>query len=95
MHQYTLKRNILSLTTFRQSKSPLSTAYQDPKEREKISGPNGSNWKGGISFLPYCIKFNSSLKRAIRKRDHYTCQRCGIKQKKTWKKIKRSPYTLR
>jgi len=47
----------------------------------KHCGKDHPNWKGGISWLPYCEKFNNSLKEAIRKRDNYTCQLCGISQK--------------
>jgi hypothetical protein len=56
----------------------------------KLSGKNnpmyGRNaeksptWKGGISFKPYCYKFNKELKEKIRNRDSYTCQLCGIKE---------------
>ena len=35
-------------------------------------------WKGGLSFLPYPSQFNNYLKRKIRKRDNYICQKCGI-----------------
>lgn len=31
-------------------------------------------WKGGTSFLPYCHKFNNSLRNEVRKRDDYICQ---------------------
>jgi len=57
------------------------------KGHKLCSLEKNSNWKGGISFEPYCKKFNNSLKRAVRKRDHYTCQRCGKKQKKHGKKL--------
>ncbi len=36
------------------------------------------NYKGGISNLPYSLEFNDNLKDQIRKRDNYTCQKCGI-----------------
>lgn len=35
-----------------------------------------ANWRGGISFEPYGLAFNSVLKEQIRKRDNHTCQRC-------------------
>ncbi len=38
------------------------------------SKENHPLWLGGISFLPYCYKFNKELKEAVRKRDNYTCQ---------------------
>jgi len=42
--------------------------------RMKVSGENSYNWKGGISFKPYCYRFNKELKDQIRKRDNYQCQ---------------------
>ena len=35
------------------------------------------NWRGGSSFEPYTTDWNNTLKRAIRERDHYSCQNCG------------------
>ena len=40
-------------------------------------GEKNHFWKGGISFEPYSIDWTEDLKRAIRKRDKYTCQICG------------------
>jgi hypothetical protein len=36
-----------------------------------------SQWQGGISFEPYPIYWNDTLKRAIRQRDRYTCRICN------------------
>lgn len=36
------------------------------------------NWKGGISFEPYTVNFDSQLKDRIRVRDNFICQCCGI-----------------
>lgn len=44
---------------------------------EALTGERGSNWQGGISFGPYCPKFNYSLKEKIRNRDNRTCVLCG------------------
>lgn len=38
---------------------------------------NNVNWLGGTSFLPYSKEFNRAFKREIRKRDNYTCLKCG------------------
>ncbi len=43
-------------------------------------GENCGTWLGGISFLPYCHKFNRHLKERIRNRDNRTCQLCGEKE---------------
>ncbi len=50
------------------------------------------NWKGGISFEPYGVEFDNTLKEQIRKRDNYRCQECFRHQDelytKTGKKYK-------
>lgn len=43
-------------------------------------GEKAANWQGGISFLPYCHRFNKQLKEKIRERDNRTCQLCGEKE---------------
>lgn len=50
-------------------------------------GKNNPNWKDGISNLPYPFEFNKELKESIRKRDNYTCQLCGVKQKDYYRKL--------
>ena len=42
----------------------------------KIKGNKNPNWQGGKSFEPYSVDWTEDLKRAIRKRDRYTCQVC-------------------
>jgi len=52
--------------------------------REHISeskkGDKSPQWQGGISFYPYCEKFNNEFKRRVRARFDYTCVLCGIKE---------------
>jgi len=43
-------------------------------------GQNNSSWKGGISYEPYGLEFNSELKELIRKRDDYKCRSCQAPQ---------------
>lgn len=45
-----------------------------------LTGERASGWMGGLSFLPYCKKFNNELKEKIRNRDNRTCQTCGAKE---------------
>jgi len=48
------------------------------KISEANKGENSHLWKGGISFEPYGIEFDSRLKNKIKKRDNYTCQLCRV-----------------
>lgn len=48
--------------------------------KTKNHGEDNPNWKGGISFLPYCFKFNNELKEIIRQRDDHICQLCNKTQ---------------
>jgi len=43
-------------------------------------GENSPYWKGGISFSPYCPKFNREFKERVRKFFDNTCVICGKKE---------------
>jgi hypothetical protein len=43
----------------------------------KISGEKSPMWKGGLSFEPYCPKFNRDLKKRIRAFFNHQCVICG------------------
>ena len=68
---------------------PMFGKHHTKKSKEKIKAAligllildKNPNWKGGLSKLPYAFEFTKELKESIRKRDNYTCQKCGIKQK--------------
>jgi len=47
-------------------------------QNRDIKGKNNSNWKGGISKLPYSFEFNDKLKLKIRTRDNFECQNCKM-----------------
>jgi len=61
------------------------------KTRKKMSdsrkGCKNPAWKGGISFEPYCPKFNEEFRERVRKFFDYTCMGCGIKQDQTNEKL--------
>lgn len=38
------------------------------------------NWHGGLSFEPYCPKFDETFKRSIRDRFAHRCYVCGIRE---------------
>jgi hypothetical protein len=54
--------------------------YSSPKQSIAMSGSGNSNWKGGISYAPYPQDWCDDLREAIRKRDGYICQECGLHQ---------------
>lgn len=55
--------------------------HHSEEVRKRISlaqkGKKSINWQGGLSFKPYTTDWTNDLKRAIRKRDRYTCGICG------------------
>lgn len=54
-------------------------SWNKGKEMPQLSGAKHPAWKGGISFVPYTLEWTRALKKAVRKRDKYTCQVCGKK----------------
>ena len=42
----------------------------------KFSGERHPNWQGGISFEPYCVKFNKEFKERVRAFFGYKCIEC-------------------
>ena len=59
--------------------------------REKLSeintGENHPNWKGGISFDPYCSKFNNQFKEKIRDEFNRECFICGKSEEQNRRKL--------
>ncbi len=62
-------------------KRKMSLSAQNMSEETKMKmslsrcGPFSSNWKGGISFEPYCCIFSiQEFKDIILERDNYRCQ---------------------
>lgn len=48
--------------------------------RNKISGKNNHNWKGGLSFVEYPKEFDKKLKNLIKNRDLFFCQLCHTEE---------------
>jgi hypothetical protein len=57
------------------------------KMSEANKGEKGSGWKGGISFEPYCPKFNREFKERVRAFFGYQCPECGMSEKENGKKL--------
>jgi hypothetical protein len=43
-------------------------------------GEKSPSWQGGKSFEPYSVDWNECLRRSIRERDKYICQKCNEPQ---------------
>ena len=73
-----------SLQTKMKISVALKKAYSDPTK--------SPNWQGGISFEPYCPKFNIDLKRRIREFFGNRCILCGnlAEEAKTKKRMQLS-----
>lgn len=52
-----------------------------------MEGENNKWWKGGKSREPYPIEFNNRLRKAIRERDNYICQLCGVLESNLSRKL--------
>ena len=46
----------------------------------KFAGEKSWFWKGGLSFEPYCIKFNNEFRERVRAFFGYRCVECGVLQ---------------
>ncbi len=55
----------------------IREAARSPTRLAQLSGANNPAWKGGISFEPYCPKFNKDLKRRVRAYFENRCMACG------------------
>jgi len=52
----------------------MKELWKDPNYRESCSGPNASNWRGGISYEPYCDAWaDKEYKQSIMERDGFKC----------------------
>jgi hypothetical protein len=49
--------------------------------KKELVGENHPCWRGGISFEPYCPKFNKNLRNRVRSFYNYECLICGKSQK--------------
>lgn len=55
--------------------------------REHNRGDNHHAWKGGVSFAPYCPKFNNDRKRRVRSFFGNRCLACGEEQTDARRKL--------
>ena len=86
-HKAKISAAMTGRTLSEEHKAKISTAWTPEKRAKssaarigKYTGENGGNWRGGISFEPYCSKFNNQLKESIRNCDNRTCVLCGTSE---------------
>jgi len=54
---------------------------------ENLVGFNSPSWQGGLSFEPYCSKFNKGFKRRVREFFGNRCVKCHITEKENGQKL--------
>ena len=54
---------------------------------ESQKGEKSHNWKGGISFEPYCEKFNNALKESVREKFGRVCFMCPTTEEENGRKL--------
>lgn len=57
------------------------------RKLREYTGERASNWRGGISFGPYCPKFNREFKERVRAFWGYACGLCGKSQAENGKRL--------
>lgn len=65
------------------SREPFSKEHRRKLSKSRLGkckGDQHPNWQGGKSFKIYGLDWTIKLRRAIRERDHYSCQFCGALQ---------------
>lgn len=57
------------------------------KISEANKAENNHRWQGGISFEPYCHKFNNKIKEEVREKYGRTCLLCGKTEEDNGRKL--------
>ena len=87
-----LKLYSIPRRTYKENKMPVKkggTHNWGYKISESVKGKRNGSWAGGLSPAQYPRVFNKRLKEEIRKRDNYTCQKCGMTEKESLEKWNR------
>lgn len=80
---------IKQIKTYKQNNSgensPSYGTKASPETKQKMSdshrGEKSHLWKGGISYLPYCPRFNDAKKEEVRNEYDRKCLLCGTDEK--------------
>jgi hypothetical protein len=78
---------------YRKTVIEKSNSYENRKRKsEKLSREKSHLWRGGVSFEPYSIEFNNTIRRHILKRDNNACQNPNCVNGKTSKHVHHIDY---
>lgn len=64
-----------------------SLVCRNKAQSENRRGENNASWKGGISFEPYCEKFNDEFKEYVRTKFGRVCFLCGKTEEENGRKL--------
>jgi hypothetical protein len=64
-----MSKNMKGIKRSLEFRQKMSNLYKG-----KLVLDKNPNWRGGLSFEPYCINWVKELKEFIKKRDNYKCQ---------------------
>jgi hypothetical protein len=71
------KKNTGRGNPFYGKKHSAETRLKMSLNHSQCSGEKNTNWQGGISFKPYCPKFNEDLRKRVRDFFNNQCILCG------------------
>jgi hypothetical protein len=83
------KDTLLKMSNSHKGKLPWNVGVspsEETKQKNRLAhigmmvGEKHPQWKGGISFEPYCPKFNKEFKERVRAFFGYKCAECGAPQ---------------
>lgn len=74
------QRKKISISQKKRYEDPLLHKRLSDARKGRFCGSNHPNWKGGVSFEPYCILFNEEFKERSRAWFDYICVECGTPQ---------------
>lgn len=61
----------------------LKEYFKEHPVLNRLSGERHPQWRGGVSFEPYCPKFNNEFKERVRAFFGYRCAKCGKTQEES------------
>ena len=83
----TTKRKISRSKTGLKHRDETKKKISDVCRAKNLGAENSPNWKGGISFEPYCPKFNESFKESVRDKFGRVCLLCNKSEEENGRKL--------